>query len=669
MTPQDAASPAKLRQTVAPEAIGPPANSAPSASSRGPLVAAGAVLALLVCAVFFPVAGFEFIDLDEFEQVVDNPYVHGLTGGNVWHILTSRCTKSYYPVRTLTFAVDCQLWGLDGGSFKRTNVLVHLANVLLVYGLILRLLGHAAAPPGSSRAGWDTWIAAFSAGLFAVHPLVVEPVAWIVGREELLMTLGAVGCIHLHLSGRRLEENGRGRAAAACYAAAAACCAAACLSNAVGAVIPLLVTAWEVLTPSRSGKWKIVYRTGGLWAIGVATAILKKLGPVGDMRYVPEMFSPQWAVLILIVYWLNLKSLVWPTQLGLFYGCPAAESYLDPEILVGGLLIGLTPLVLWLLRRRRLALFGVLWFLIALAPIAQVLPHHLPRGDRFLYLPLVGLALAVAMGLRPLAESLKRRSAMSGAILAGACGLVLLAALSGAQVRTWRDGISVWRNSLRVDPDNALAHAALADNLSRHGRFDEAIPHYHTALRLNPESKETLNNFALRLAADDRPDLHDYDLAIRLAGRGCELTEWKDAKLRHTLAMAHAARASLLRRQGDFIKATGDYRRAIEADPDYDAPWFNLALLLVTCPEEKLRNPAAAVELAERGCRVAGAPDCNRLAILAQAYAAAGRSDLAAATTQKALQMAQAAGQTEPAAELPGQVPGERPANPPPGPR
>ena len=78
------------------------------------------VLAALVAIVFRPVASFEFIDLDEHRQVVDNQYIRGLTTGNVSHILTSKCVTSYYPVRTLTFALDYQLWGLQPGGFGLT---------------------------------------------------------------------------------------------------------------------------------------------------------------------------------------------------------------------------------------------------------------------------------------------------------------------------------------------------------------------------------------------------------------------------------------------------------------------------------------------------------------------------------------------------------------------
>jgi hypothetical protein len=172
--------------------------------TRRALLLAALALACLVVAVFWPVVGFEFVDYDVSMQVVDNPHIRGLTWENLKHILTSPCVTSYYPVRTLSFALDYQLWGLSAGGFKLTGGLLHLASVLLVFWLVLRLYGHPAAAVESPQPRYELWLAAFSAGIFAVHPLVVEPVVWVAGREEPLMTLG---CLHFHLTARRLDDD------------------------------------------------------------------------------------------------------------------------------------------------------------------------------------------------------------------------------------------------------------------------------------------------------------------------------------------------------------------------------------------------------------------------------------------------------------------------------
>ncbi len=114
--------------------------------ARWSVTLAATALALLTVAVFFPMVGFGFVDFDVHAHVTMNPHIRGLTAENLKHIFTSRCVTSYYPVRTLTFAIDHQIWGLHPGGFKLTNGLIHLGSVLLTFWLVLRIFGHSSAP-------------------------------------------------------------------------------------------------------------------------------------------------------------------------------------------------------------------------------------------------------------------------------------------------------------------------------------------------------------------------------------------------------------------------------------------------------------------------------------------------------------------------------------------
>jgi len=511
-------------------------------ATRWPTLLAAGVLVALVLAVFFPIVGFDFVDYDVRKQVLDNRYVQSLSGENLKHILTSRCVTSYYPVRTLTFAADCRLWGLDPAGFKRTNCLIHLANVLLVYWLALRLFRHPAAGDGSSDTRRDVCVAAFSAGLFAVHPVVVEPVTWVAGREELLMLLGALGCVHFHVTARRLDEqDAKRRWAMACYVSAALCCLAACLSNAVAAVIPLLIVAWDVLMLTGPKFWRIVRGTSVLWLMSAVTIAIKKPGFGGNsLPGEVGALSAQRLALVLNVYWLNLKSLVYPTSLAVRYSDATPEGLLDVGPILGLIAVGLTCAILWGCRRRELILYGLVWFVLALGPTSQIMPHHIHRADRFLYLPLAGLVVALATGLRLLVCRMKGRCQPAGPFAVSVLVFCLLVALSAAQVQTWRNSLLMWENCLRVDPDIALAQGGLADNLAKIGRFDQAIRHYRIALRLDPNDTQTLKNFATLLATCQKEELRDYDEAICLAKRACQLAKSPDPAAVMVLAEIHA---------------------------------------------------------------------------------------------------------------------------------
>jgi len=611
-----------------------------------PTLLAVGLLTSLVWLVFHPVVRFEFVQLDVPEQLIENPHVHGLTVENLGHVFTSRCAKSYYPLRSLSFALDYEIWGLNPGGFKLTNYLIHLANVLLVFWLIRRLFRHPAAAETPARKWWDASVAAFAAGVFGLHPLVVEPVAWVSGREELLMTLGALGCFHFHLTARNLQlRNAKATGVLACHVGTTLCCVAACLSNAVGAVIPLLITAWDLLTLARPKLLRIVYSTGALWLIAVATIVVKKLGEVGDTAGAPAIFSPAWLTMVLNIFWLNLKTLLWPTRLAVHYAWPSPDGFLDLEVILGGISLVLGCVVLWVLWRRKLtlALFGLCWFGLALGPVGGIIAHHICRADRFLYLPLVGLAVALALGLRRFGNFVKGPLSAGGAAAAGALVLFGAAWLSAAQLQTWRNSVSMWENAVRVDPNNSFAHSCLADDLAAAKQFQRAILHYEKAMRLPPALPDTLADFAWVLATCDDPDLRDDSRALQLAERACTATEWKDRKIVQKYARVHCGIAEHLAEQGEIERAVRHYTISTEADPQFDVPLFNMALIFLTSTDERFRRPDLAVQLAEQGCRLTPPPDAQRLGVLAVAYSQAKRFDEAIATVQQAIERARMA--------------------------
>ncbi len=605
-----------------------------------------AVLALagLVVVVFYPITGFDFINLDAPDQILENAYVHGVSRENLGHIFTSRCIDSYYPVRSLSYAIDHQLWGLNAGGFKFTNGLIHLANAFLVFWLILRLFRYTPAGNGTPSKRWDVFAAAFSAGVFAVHPVVVEPVVWVPGREELLTTFGALCCFHSHMTARCLAETGgKIRRIVFWHGCAALFCVMACLSNAVGAVIPLLVTAWDILMLGRQELRRIAAGTFALWVMGVATIVLKKAGG-GSEALGPELAIDQRWMVVCEVYWLNLKTLVWPTQLALAYSNVVPKAL---SMILGGLALGLTCLAIWVLRSRKVLLVGLVWFVLALAPTSQIMPHHMHRADRFLYLPLIGLAVLIATCLRPLGRALKLRVLAGGLTAAAVFCLVVLGSLSARQVQTWRNSICVWEHCLRVVHGSVFAHQSLADALAQDGQYERAFAEYELVLRHEPSDLYALRRYAHCLALCRRTELRDYERAIDLARSGCELAEWQDPDLRRTLAESYMSYGTHLRNGDRLELAIQNYESAAQADPNYEVPLFNLALLYATSDDARFQRPTEAVRLAERACRMKGQPSAVQLAILANVYGETGHAEQAIRTAMKAIRRAEAEGNTE----------------------
>jgi tetratricopeptide (TPR) repeat protein len=242
----------------------------------------------------------------------------------------------------------------------------------------------------------------------------------------------------------------------------------------------------------------------------------------------------------LVAYLVYLRKFVWPSDLAVFYPHSGAQLPLWKPALAGALLLGVTWLALRAGLRRGYLLVGWLWFLGMLVPtlgLVQVGSQAL--ADRYMYLPLAGLALALAWGVAGALGTRGRR----GAVLAGAA-LLVVAALSGAtraQLRHWRDSTSLFAHALEVTDENHIAHAFLGAAYAERGQLAQTISHYREALRIRPDFRTVANNLAWLVATARDPSLRDPELAVSLAERAAALSAAPDPSVLDTLAAAHAA--------------------------------------------------------------------------------------------------------------------------------
>jgi len=171
-------------------------------------------------AVYARVASFEFINFDDPGYVSENPHVlSGLSrDGFVWAFTTTR-QANWHPLTWLSPQLDAELFASSPRGFHATNVVLHVANVLLLFFLFARLTG-------------SEWRSALVAGLVALHPLHVESVAWIAERKDVLST--ALGLLTFHFWVRSLSPRGR---VWRVLALAAASCVAAVVAQAGGGVV------------------------------------------------------------------------------------------------------------------------------------------------------------------------------------------------------------------------------------------------------------------------------------------------------------------------------------------------------------------------------------------------------------------------------------------------
>ena len=202
---------------------------------------------------------------------------------------------------------------------------------------------------------------------------------------------------------------------------------------------------------------------------------------------------------------------------------------------------------------------GWLWYLVALAPVIGVVQvGSQAMADRYMYLPLIGLAIAVAWGVPELLGALVGDARRRRALLALAAGasVALLAGTAILQVRHWRDSVALFEHALSVTRGNSIAHAHLGAALLERGEVESAIVHWRKAARLRPGSLDVANNLAWLLATAPDPRHRDPELAVRLAERAARRAGDDAVDVLDTLAAAYAA-------AGRFDEAVGAQQRAI----------------------------------------------------------------------------------------------------------
>jgi tetratricopeptide (TPR) repeat protein len=253
--------------------------------------------------------------------------------------------------------------------------------------------------------------------------------------------------------------------------------------------------------------------------------------------------------------------MIWPHNLAVYY--PYSGSVPVWQAAGAGLaLVCLTVLFMWTARKRPYLAVGWLWYLGTLVPVIGVVQvGSQAMADRYTYLPLVGLFIALSWGVPSLFASWRHRQsilAISAIIL-----LVSFTACTWLQLRHWKNSITLFQHTLDVTTNNHFAHNNLGVALAHDGRLNEAINHYSEALRLKPEAFEVHNNLANALAAQGSADeaKQHYFEALRV------LPDW---------AVAHNNLGVSLEKSGKLKEAIDHYHEALKINPDYTKARNNL---------------------------------------------------------------------------------------------
>jgi len=566
--------------------------------------------------VFGPVVGYRFVGWDDDIHVYQNPYLSPPTLAHALQFWKGPHQALYMPVTFSAWSLITYLSQpadtragrtvFAPGVFHAANLLVHVLTVLAVYFLILRLI------MGSCRGDLQDRPAVFTALsgalLYAVHPLQVEPVAWVSSLKDLLSGFFSAAALLLFI--RAIDEQrlsgGDGlvpdrRRKKRLLAAATLAFGLALLSKPAAVVVPAI--AWLLgiwLSYSRApaaapGRRLLPHPLLFAWlALAVPIMVMAKAAeadiPLGEVA--PPLLRPLVALDALAFY---LGKVLVPVGLGIDYGRTTALATARGWIWYSWLFpVSLAVVLLFLKDRRPLIALGI--FAVGAAPTLGLVPHGYQVfsnvADRFLYLALLGPAIAFAW----LACILPPRGRALLALPILAWGI-----LSFAQRGCWSGNIPLFQHALMINDRSYMAHYNLAITLSDGGGAEQALEHYRAAVRIKPDYARAYNNLGALLEVMGRheeaiaayrqagrltpadPKVH-YNLGLSLAaiGKADEaIAAFREAlRLRPDYSEAHSGLGSSYARRGEGAQAVFHYREAVRLDPGAFAAWNNLGIAL-----------------------------------------------------------------------------------------
>ncbi len=575
------------------------------------------VIATLV--VYWQVQNHEFLNYDDTEYVTGNLVVKtGLTGAGIFWIFTESYAANWHPVTLLSHMLDVELYGLNPSGHHLTSLLFHIANSLLLFGVLLKMTG---AP----------WQSGLVATLFALHPLNVESVAWIAERKNVLSTFFWFLTMWAYVD----YVNKRGIRN---YLPVLLFLVLGLMAKAMLITLPfvlLMLDFWPL------GRWGGLQKNAGnndpiknikfsllIWekipfliiAMGFGITIYRLAKEGGALREM-EAYSLSTRVSNAVVSYVTyLGKTFWPTKLSVFYPHPGNSLPVWKITVCAALLMLIT---FWVIKLRKTApylAFGWFWFLGTLAPVIQIVQggSH-AMADRFTYVALIGIFIMVAWGLPELLAKW-RLGDKALTVLAGV-GLPILMIMTWMQVSHWKNSITIFEHAIKVTDKEysnfAIAHNNLGHALIADGQNKEAIAQYRMAIKLKPDLVKAHFNLGHALTAEGRNEdaIAQYRMAIKLkpnyvaaqfnlahalftAGKTqASIFQYKRViKLQPDLAGAHNNLGHALLADGKAEEAISHFMRAIKLQPDYALARQNLKLALLQSEKEDGKSARTSLQ-------------------------------------------------------------------------
>ena len=611
-------------------------------------------VALATFAVYSEVSDFQFVNFDDSVYSLNPHNRQGLSPENLAWAFTSTEDANWLPITRLSHIVDTELYGKRSGPVHVENAWLHLFVSLMVFWFLFRATG-------------ARWPSAFCGMVFAVHPLHVESVAWASERKDVLCALFWFLTLWAWVAYTASPSRVR-------YLRTLLFFCLGLMSKPMMVSLPVilfLLDFWPLRRPL--SRRTVVEKTPFValsLAAGIATFMIQQAGgavqSVDKIGLLPRLENS------LVTWVIYLLKTIWPTNLGVFY--PLRDWTIAEATLSAFALAAISAAAVWKRAQYPWIVTGWFWYLVSTLPVIGLVQVGLQsHADRYMYIPVVGLAISAAWGAAELLRA--RPKARPWMAAAAAVCIAAFSVEAREQAGYWRnsetlfahtiqvternvvayrdlggalarlpgrapDAVAAFRTATKIRPDLAENHADLSGALADAGELAEAQREAETALRLNPSLWRTHLNFGnilqrqgkteqaiqeLLVAAKARPSAAEthasLGAAFLAAGRMRECLAEEDEALRLDpgLSTAHYNKGVASLALGEQNTGIAELQASIVIDPNYAPAHDALGRIMLEIPGQLSRSIAELRTAARLDPRVAG----TRLS-LAKALAESG---------------------------------------------
>lgn len=523
------------------------------------------ILFIVTILVYSNVRNNNFISFDDIGYVCNNEHVAtGINQNNVVWAFTSYYKCNWHPITWLSHMADVQIYGMNPRGHHLTNVVIHAITTLIIFIFLLRLTD-------------SIWKSAFVAALFGLHPLHVESVAWVAERKDVLSAFFWFLTLLLYaeyVRGRKLKM----------YFSSIIIFVLGIMSKPMLVTLPfimLLMDFWPLdryglcRETTRSEQWRDDFSLFQLFfkekipffVFSIVSAVITIFaqyqgGAIKSIDFVPMWMRIANACTVYIKY---ISKMFWPSKLAVLYPLPNSIPLWQVicSLLV---LVIITAGVIRAGRRHPYLAVGWFWFIITLAPVIGLIQvGSQSMADRYTYIPLTGLFIAITWGFTFLARNISCRKTIFTLLFTSI--ITILSILTWRQISYWKDSVTLYQHSLRVAPGSAVIHNNLGLAHAENGQIDMAISEYKKALDIYKNYTDAHYNLGLALAEKGHYDeaIEEYQKAILISPN---------------FTMAHNNLGAAYANKGYLGAAIDEYRKSIEIDPYYPIAHYNLGLVL-----------------------------------------------------------------------------------------